>query len=359
MDSTNASPPPTEADDVAQVPASMVLGTMAAFGALGMEPAELARISGLSPEALQDPDGWVEPEPLYRLWEAAVERFSEHPVGLTLARESAQIRRESLGVFGYAVRHCRDVRQSVELFVRYGGMVFPGVALQLQLEGDHAQLCAEHDPRAQALVEPVELLVASMAHDLPGMNPQMPRPTQVCFRHARKHPPEVYARLLGVPVRFGADWSGLCFEAAALELPVTGADPQVGKYLQQHAEAQLVARPASPPQRSAQPEPLDARVRAVIDDNLMAGTADQAMVARALGVSTRTLQRRLEERGTSFARQLEQVRRERALQLLALPHVTLGEVAFCLGYGSPRAFYRSFRRWTGQTPSEYRRRTGQ
>lgn len=96
----------------------------------------------------------------------------------------------------------------------------PGVELRLEIEGDQARLRTEHEPRVAAMIEPVELLVASMAYDLPTMNDRMPRPAEICFAHARKHPPEVYAQLLGGPVRFEAGWSGLCFDAAALDLPV-------------------------------------------------------------------------------------------------------------------------------------------
>lgn len=333
-----------------QVLASMVLGTIAGFCALGMSEAELREASGLPPEALGDPDALVEYEALVHLWEALLGRFPERPVGLTLARQFAQLRQQAMGVFGYAIRHCRDVRQAFDLFVRYCPMVFPRTSLHLEVTGGEARLRVGHEPRVLAMIEPVEMFVASLIYDLPGMNEQMPRPAEICFRHAPRHPARVYAEFLGDAVRFGADYDGFAFDAAALRLPVTGADPQIGRYLQQHAEAQLEAHAVVPVDA-----PLDARVRRIIDDNLMAGTTDQGTVARVLGMSPRTLQRRLEGLGTSFGRQLEEVRHRRALQLLALPRLSVGEVAFMLGYGNPRAFYRSFRRWTGQTPSEFRR----
>ncbi|MCA9712349.1 MAG: AraC family transcriptional regulator ligand-binding domain-containing protein [Myxococcales bacterium] len=355
-----ATPPDLDpADDGSdRVLASMVLGTIAGLSTLGLATHELVECSGLPPEALQDPDALVEYEALHRLWVAALERLPGRPVGLTLARQGAQARREALGVFGYALRHCRDVRQSIELFIRYAPMAFPRLSLRLEVVGDEARLVVEPEPRVQALVEPVELFVASLALGLPGTNPRAPRPSAICFAHAPRHPAEVYADVLGDGVRFEAGWSGLTFAAAGLDLPITGADPNIGRYLQQHAELQLRAHaPISSGASTEAPTAasLEDRVRALIDDALMAGTSDQASVAKALGLGPRTLQRRLEERGTSFGRLREQVRRERALELLALPRLSVGEVAFMLGYANPRAFYRCFRRWTGQTPTEYRR----
>ena len=331
----------------------MVRETITAFEALGIPRAELVESTGLPPGALDDPDALVDYEVLVRLWQVALDRVPDRPIGLTIARYGARARRDALGVFGYATRHCRDVRQSIELFIRYCPMMFPRISLRLRVVGSEAQVVVEHDPRVQAMIEPVELFVASLVYGFPDMNEQMPRPSQIYFAHAPKHAAEVYAEFLGEAVRFCAGWDGFAFDAAALDLPITGADPQIGKYLRQHADAQLEAHTVDLTEA-----PLDTRVRALIDDNLMAGRANQTAVARALGMSPRTLQRRLEDLGTSFGRQLEQVRHRRALQLLALPQLSVGEVAFMLGYGSPRAFHRSFRRWTGLTPSEHRRAQG-
>ncbi len=341
--------PAAEEDEV--VLASMVQGTLAAFTALGLSPRELYEACGSSPEALADPDALVDYEILVRLWEAVLARFPAHPIGLTMAREGARVRSESLGVFGYVVQHCRDVRQSIELFARYCPMTFPRLSVELRVADDRARIMVEHEPRVMAMVEPLEMFVASLVHDLSEPGEDAPPATEIAFGHPPKHAPGVYAELVPVPVRFEAGWNGLSFDAAVLDRPVTGADPRIGKYLRQQADAQLQARLETTPGDS-----LEDRVRALVDDHLMAGTSDQASIARSLGMSPRTLQRRLEQEGTSFGRLLEDVRRQRALQLLALPGLSVGEVAFCLGYANPRAFYRSFRRWTGCTPSQWRAR---
>ncbi|MCX4242246.1 AraC family transcriptional regulator [Paraliomyxa miuraensis] len=333
-----------------RVLASLVAPLVAAGSALGMDADELLAIAGISAQQLGDPDALVSYEAPLHLWEALVQRFPDVPLGLSFARDLDDQAVASLGVVGHATRNCRDVRQSLELFIRFVPLSFPRMTLDLEVLGEQARLVVDHEPRLVALVEPIEVFVATMVRQLPHVNPRMPRPTEVCFRHPRKHPAALYAEVLGAPVRFEAGWSGFAFEAAALALPVTGADPRIGRYLRRHADAMLVAREPVPAE-----QPLEARVRAVIDANLLAGKSDQAHVAHVLGMSTRSLQRGLKARGTSFAGQLEEVRRSRAQQLLRRPELSVAEVAFMLGYGNPRAFHRSFRRWTGQTPSEYRR----
>ena len=330
-----------EPDD--RVLASMVAPLVAGGVALGLDPIELTASIGVSADELRDPDALVSYEVPLRLWEALVRSFPAEPLGLRFAQEIDEWAPSSLGVVGYVTRNCRDVRQALELFIRFTPLSFPRMQLRLEELGGQARLLVDHEPRVVALVEPIEVFVATMVRQLPRVNPQIPRPTEVCFRHPRKHPAELYAEVLGAPVRFEAGWSGFAFDAAALELPVSGANPEIGRYLRQHADAMLEAREPVPTEA-----PLELRVRAVIDGNLLAGTSDQAHVAQALGMSTRSLQRGLQARGTSFAAQLEEVRRSRAQQLLRQPELSVAEVAFMLGYGNPRAFYRSFRRWTGR-----------
>ena len=84
------------------------------------------------------------------------------------------------------------------------------------------------------------------------------------------------------------------------------------------------------------------------------GQAKAETVARALGLSVRTLSRRLAEEGTTFAEVVEQTRRTRAFQYLKEPGFSLAQIAWLLGYESPTSFNHAFKRWTGRSPSAAR-----
>ena len=101
---------------------------------------------------------------------------------------------------------------------------------------------------------------------------------------------------------------------------------------------------------------LLARVRAALAPRVGPEPPTMASVARAVGLSERTLQRRLGERGTSFERLLQDVRRQRTLELLAQPSLTIQSVALEMGYHDASSFHRAFRAWTGLTPAVYRAR---
>jgi AraC-like DNA-binding protein len=95
-------------------------------------------------------------------------------------------------------------------------------------------------------------------------------------------------------------------------------------------------------------------VQEIVSDCLESGRPTRARASRLLAVSTRTLQRRLAERGTCFESIVRQVRLGRALALLEQPALTIDAVATKLGYSNSGAFHRAFRAWTGVTPGTYR-----
>ena len=89
--------------------------------------------------------------------------------------------------------------------------------------------------------------------------------------------------------------------------------------------------------------------------NLAHGAVTLAEAARALHLSERTLQRRLDEAGTRFTELVDEVRKDMALRYVRDPRLALGEVAYLLGFAEPSPFHRAFRRWTGRTPLAVRR----
>ena len=96
------------------------------------------------------------------------------------------------------------------------------------------------------------------------------------------------------------------------------------------------------------------QVRVQLIENLTESKPDQVAVAKKLNVSVRQLQRELQERGFTFKGLVEEVRKDLATQYLSEKTKTIGEITYLLGYTEPANFGRSFKKWTGQTPGEFR-----
>jgi AraC-like DNA-binding protein len=168
------------------------------------------------------------------------------------------------------------------------------------------------------------------------------RPSLVTLR--RPAPPSghgAHQAAFGVPAVFSALADSCRLDSRALREPIAAADPAVRQALLPYARARVSRRRT----------PWSAAVRELAAESLP-GLAE---AARALAVSPRTLQARLEEEGTTFAAVLDGTRKERAIALLAQPDLPISVIAVRAGFATPSAFTRAFRRWTGLSPSDFRR----
>jgi AraC-like DNA-binding protein len=153
-------------------------------------------------------------------------------------------------------------------------------------------------------------------------------------------------RRLGLPVIASQGQFALVFDEASLAVPIVHADMRLFDLLQVYAEGLLAER--------AHKDDIVGRARRWIFQYLHTGEVAVTQLASGLGMSDRTLGRRLAEEGLTPARLIEQLRRELACNYLTDRAVPLGRITYLLGYSDLSAFTRAFRRWTGRTPSEWR-----
>jgi AraC-like DNA-binding protein len=157
-----------------------------------------------------------------------------------------------------------------------------------------------------------------------------------------------YKRAFGCAVRFEQPTAAVLYSAEQMSLPIRLADPTLSGYLDDLASIKLGGL------HDGDNQDLVSRVRQTLWDMLPGGRSDLWRTASAMGMSARTLQRRLGEQGTSFSRVLDDLRRELSDELLTGQRLAVSEVAFLLGYSEPRAFQRAFRRWRGVSPKKFR-----
>ena len=171
-------------------------------------------------------------------------------------------------------------------------------------------------------------------------------PLAVYFRHAMPGSRSAHERHFGCPVHFDAERDALLFSRSSMQAPNRLGDSAVVAFFDSHLEQELAAL--------ADDVSLERRVRVRISTVLSDGVPTVSDVAAHFGMSGRTLQRRLSERGRSYQALVDEARRELAERLLRDTRYPLADVAFLTGFSEQSAFTRAFRRWAGQTPRSYR-----
>jgi AraC-like DNA-binding protein len=170
---------------------------------------------------------------------------------------------------------------------------------------------------------------------------------QLKVRHFRVDSPPEFNSFFGREVEFDADVDAIAFPAQIASLPIVGRDTYLNKLLQRYAEEAL-ARP--PTERTN----VRSQVESIITQLLPHGKAVAPEIARQLGMSSRTLSRKLRDENATYAEILNRLRSALARRYLRDRELPITEIAWLLGYREVSSFTHAFRRWTGMTPREFR-----
>lgn len=279
--------------------------------------------------------------------DAAERELSDPFVGLHMAQHNP---RGSYGVLEFSARTAPTTRQALQRLVRYQTLVTDRTRFALRTEGDLAIIehrvvglpsgCGRH---------PNEFTVALLVRRLRELLGPDFVPSAIWFGHERPARLDALSAFFrSERMTFGHDFNGVALPDAQLDTAMPSADPALLRVLDQYADVLL----------GQVPDVTDfvGTVEAAIHRDLVNGTPDIDGIAVKLHMSSRTLQRRLGEQGTTFNERLDRTRHRLALRHLTDDALPIAEVAYLLGYSDTRAFLRAFKRWTGMTPSEHRKR---
>lgn len=315
----------------------------------GTDPTPLLRQFDLTDEHLLDCDEWHPLATFIGMQEEAAALTGDPHFGM---RMGLSYEPRQTGPLGYSMMHARTVRDSLRLVVRYQSMHLRGTALHLHDDADPARLTYRvEDPTLRPRVQDALAAVATGIKMVRCLGPQEWSPPRIWFEHEARDSDGVLTELLGTKVEHGRPMNALFVEQSVLDSAVHGADEGLGSVLERHLE--LLAR--RPPKLAAKADTLVARVQKVVAAQIHDGEPSLEGAAKALGTSSRTLQRELRKRSTAFRELVEELRRDLALEYMRETDTAITQVAFMLGYSELSAFDRAFRRWTGISPKAHRR----
>lgn len=273
----------------------------------------------------------------------AVELTGEPNLGLLAARAT------KLGTFDvleYAAASAPTWRAAIETAFRYCRLMNEAADFRIELAGDKAHIVLRS---TVPLTRPgIDFQSAAFHIAASRWVEPLPLELEVWLTYPEPADLSVHRATFSASIfRFDAPWNGFVCDASRLQTTLATADPSLHRVLREHAESMLA--------KLAPGDSLIEHVRAHVLGTLKQGPRDAVAVASQLGMSRRTLTRRLHEQGTSFSELVDDVRRQAAIHFLTDSEHTAEDIAFLVGFSEASAFVRAFKRWVGVAPIAYRR----
>lgn len=309
---------------------------------LGVEPDTFFAGFGLSSDHFEDPETVAPISLIGRMLRASAEMTGCDHLGILIGQRA---RLSSLGAVGVMAQSCPTAGDALRELEHHLQVQDRAAIISLEVEGRSAALSYQVTTPGVEAIDQIYCLVALVGRNILGaLFGSAWRPDQVHLPIARRAGARLLREELGAPLRFDAERLAFVFPASDLQRPLATADPLLHRMMSERV-AQLEAKLH---------RDLLGQVRDLMQTMVFVGDSRTSRVAGRLGLSLRTLNRRLADLGSSLHRIREEVWTETACQLLANTEKTASEIAQILGYSDLSAFTRAFRRWKGVAPTQWR-----
>jgi AraC-like DNA-binding protein len=325
---------------------NVTTGLLDAIAATGVDADQVRRSIAFDFAALSDAEGFIACGDFARLLEDVAQATGDECFGLHFGARSNP---KNIGPLAYAVLNSPTIAAACETAARYLHVHNQALKPTLNVDDTLAQFAFSYSDIG--LEEPRQFSEFTMAGALNIfriMAGSQWAPREIHFTHDAPGSVTEHQRIFAAPVIFHSSSNALVMEREFLDRTVPAADHRLYGILTHYLDAVLSRMPSE--------NGVVATIRKAIGESLKNGAPKLACVAKLIALSPRTLQRRLEEHGLDFKRLVDDTRHRFALEYLREQKNSLTQIAFLLGYSEVSAFNRAFKRWTGSTPADYRRK---
>lgn len=312
---------------------------------LGYADRDIFRNTGLDPAAIHIDGARASLPAIAALFDRGAKLTGNSIAGLEWG---LQRRATRLGLIGYMGRTSPNLLQLLHNLARFRRVFSEPMNFDISNLADQGQFRWTY--QVPSRVDVAQFAESQAAHMFSAMSRAVQRqlrPKSLSFAHPRTDCRDAFQRAFGCPVSFGGPRYEIQWNVADLGLPIITSDEHLHRILKQHCEIVLAQTPSPT-------DDIQVRVERAIADRLASGQASQDQVARDIGMSTRTLARRLGSVGTSYQRVLAALRLALAERYLREGNISQSEIAYLLGYSDVSSFASAFKRWTGRSPGEIR-----
>ncbi|MBW2416811.1 MAG: AraC family transcriptional regulator [Deltaproteobacteria bacterium] len=325
------------------VPASWILHLGALLDEKGFPSATVFQRCGIDPDLSPEDEDPVGLAQFASLVTEALDVTGDSGLGLEYGLRG---RISDFGILGYALLSAKDLGQAIELVSRYYEIFDPVISFEFEIAPPN--VCARAVASAalgrfEIFAHEATLACTAAVARVLLEEPIVPTRLTLCY----PEPPhsQRYAALFGCQPEFGAAYTSIEFESRHLSAPLQFSNKEIAEICRQQCERWLhTIRDQGGVIFKVKEELLKTPGRFPSMD----------AVSVNLGMSVRSLRRKLREHDVTYQELLDQVRRDLAIDYLKNSLLTVEQIAQLVGYGEAASFRKAFRRWSGKAPGEFR-----
>jgi AraC-like DNA-binding protein len=314
-----------------------------AIDSYGVDSKDIFKEAGVDLRELTKNDARFPTSMMVKAWYLAVERTGDPYIGIRVAQLFKPTAFSALGMTIAASLHIYD---ALKRCIRYSSVISDGTCALLEEGVDHVAFVLRAKPELRSLTHIYGMTaflccLYNIFRDVAGGSIKL----QSVHFEGSLDSLQPFEDFFCCPVFYHSDCNKLVFEKKGLFAEQPFAHSKLANSLDDWIEDYLSI---------FQQETVSTRVQKYLLKHMAYGELDQPRVAKALAMSTRMLQRKLQEEGTVYSELFDDCRKKLAVKLIHQNNLQLSEVAFMLGFSDQSNFTRAFKRWTGSTPNKYK-----
>lgn len=310
----------------------------------GSNPEPLLSKAELTRDLIDNPEARIKVRSQISFLKLVADALQDDLLGFHLA-QTFDLR--EIGLLYYVMASSDTLADALQRADRYGSIVNDGMSLRVSRAGEISIVLKYVAIERTSDRHQIEFYLTSLVRLCRQLTGRELRPARIRLMHRRSEEFPELTRFLGSEIEFGSNLDELVFEESARLLQVVSADPHLDRLLTRYSDEAIAHRPTG--QSRLRPS-----LENVIVPLLPHGKARANEIARRLGMSHRTLVRRLSSEGLTFSRILDELRADLGKQYLSEDNLPISQIAWLLGYREVSAFTRATRRWTGSAPKQFR-----